>query len=63
MIGLSAGGEGLLRLMLNGPDCAQHKTPSVSVGERERDRKRRRERGMWGRGGGRRELPAESQVL
>lgn len=61
MIGLSAGGEGLLRLMLNGPDCAQHKTPSVSVGgERERQREKERERHVGER---RRELPAESQVL
>lgn len=33
MIGLSAGGEGLPCLTLNSPDCAQHKTPSVSIGE------------------------------
>lgn len=61
MIGLSAGGEGLLRLMLNGPDCAQHKTPSVSVGrERETEREGERERHVGER---RRALRAESQVL
>lgn len=33
----SAGGEGLLSLTLNSPDCAQHKTPSVSMRGRERE--------------------------
>lgn len=60
MIGLSAGGEGLPCLTLNSPDCARHKTPSVSMreGEREREsegggawrrrRRRRREEGATG---------------
>lgn len=51
MIGLSAGGEGLPCLTLNSPDCAQHKTPSVSMsrgerGEEARGRERARDGGM-----------------
>lgn len=38
MIGLSAGGEGLPCLTLNSPDCARHKTPSVSMSRGERRR-------------------------
>lgn len=31
--------------MLNSPDCAQHKTPSVSMRQREREREREACRG------------------
>lgn len=50
MIGLSAGGEGLPCLTLNSPDCARHKTPSVSMsgGERGRGGERQREGERWG---------------
>lgn len=69
MIGLSAGGEGLPCLTLNSPDCARHKTPSVSMRARERRREaeRGREMGWGGSGGGRKGgrggKPVKSQVF
>lgn len=54
VIGLSAGGEGLPCLTLNSPDCARHKTPSVSMsrGERGSGGEREREGKRWGNGEG-----------
>lgn len=54
MIGLNTGGEGLPSLTLNSPDCARHKTPSVSMWQR---------RGESEAGGRRRVLLVKSRVL